>query len=135
MSDDELELEFISLTENLESIRIELRLHSEGEAEHEPDWRRRAERATAIIRARVSLCAVERTKRQAAAAERRRAENERQQAAFKERGWQRRQVFAERNAARNREWAQRFVDRAHEMLPEETFEAIRAAVNAAEDAA
>lgn len=72
MDDDDLAFEVMTLAEEVESIRTELRLEQEGEVERPTGWRPRAERAVNLIRTRTNLCRNEQQARQRAAAEQRR---------------------------------------------------------------
>ena len=140
MSDDDLAFEQAALTENLEAIRIELRLDGEGLVEHEHGWRPRAERATAMIRGRMALCKLEIDRRQKPLEEERRLANQQREA-------EQRAARAEATAGivrateaktarlalheeRERGLDRRFIRHAQQMLPEETYLAIWAAVNA-----
>jgi superfamily I DNA/RNA helicase len=66
MSEDDLAIEILTLEENADAIRIELRGVVEQPELHERGWQRRAERALAGIKTRLSLCNRERGRRQQA---------------------------------------------------------------------
>jgi hypothetical protein len=131
MTDDDLEFEFTQLTENVETIRAELRAwHAGDHAAHPEGWCRRAEIALAMTRGRLSLCRYERDRRQRF----RETERKEQHAVWLEESMRRK---AERKAANVAEadakkaWsAQTFVSVATAMLPAETLAALWAAVDA-----
>lgn len=136
MTDDELAVKEVMFAENLEAIRIELRLVNEGEVERPREWRPKAERATAMIKGRLGLVRVEMERRKRIAAkagreqeeanrQRRLAEHERFNAESQEHKRQR----LEMQAARYREREKQFVDCAKRLLPPETFAAIWTAVD------
>ena len=142
MSDEDLQFERAALEENLESIRIELRLAAEGEVERPRDWRPRAERAGAMVKGRLALCRLELEKRERAAAEERRVRHraaaERHNAEVAAQAERRRLAHEEkleRIEASNRKTManlRAFVRRASALLPAETVAAIWAEVNAKE---
>lgn len=130
MPDDELEFEFIQLTENVETIRAELRAwHAGDHATHPEGWRRRAEIALAMTNGRLSLCRYERDRRLRL----RETERKERQAVEVEEAMRRK---AERKAAnvaaadaKKISKGQAFVAAAMAMLPAETVAAIWAAVD------
>ncbi len=140
MSDDDLAFEFAAVTENLEAVRLELRLDGEGAVERERDWRVRAERAAAILRGRAGLCRVEMERRRAIVTEQRRLEHQQKLAQAQ----QNRQAHDERialahlrkqeniaaSAVRDSGDRDAFIRHARALLPAETFAAIWAAVRA-----
>jgi len=65
MSDGELGVEIIALTENAEAIRIELRGVVVEPHLHEVGWQRRAERALVGLKGRLTLCTKEQERRAA----------------------------------------------------------------------
>lgn len=138
MSDGELEIEFIALSENAEAIRVELRGVAAEPGLHEVGWQRRAERALAGIKSRLAICAREREQRQAARTElkqaanaERQAEHERLLAEHRAKAETKREFKLAKDAAD----ALAFVRHARALLARDTVLAIWEAVNAEAGAA
>jgi hypothetical protein len=143
MTDDELEFEIIALSENINSVRLELELHQNGAVARPADWAVRAKRVMGLLNARLSLCNAERNRRQHAAAEQRRLDIREEWEAKRAAAEQERLAAqAERKLAniaashdRERQLRDTFIHHARRMLPPETFAAIWAAVHAERDLA
>lgn len=146
MSDADLAFEVASLAENIESLKIELRLFGERQVERPDGWQPRAEHALAMLKGRAALCGTEQKRRKQIGEDgraeqwrieqdKRRAERERRQAAHQELVQQAQERKKARIAAAdqwNRGQQKSFVRHAYRMLPQELFDAIWAAVAADE---
>jgi hypothetical protein len=136
MDDEELAFEFASLSENVESLKLELTLYYQGETkdEHPPGWQVRAQRALTALKGRLALCKLEKDHRRRAdeeyRAEQERRDKEQKRIAHLEflREGQERKLA--RIAAANEQDYKKFVDQARMILPPETFTQIWAAVHA-----
>jgi hypothetical protein len=137
MSDGELEIEMIALTENMEAIRVELRAIIDEPGLHEVGWRRRAERAAAGLKARLALCQREDRRRQQVVTEgqasvraTRKAERMAEHERFLAEHQAKKEARIADHEAKGAVDALSFVNHARALLPRETYLAIWAAVNA-----
>lgn len=132
MSDDELRFEEIFLVQNIETAKADLSADRAGDLSREPGWRKRAQWAVAMLKARLSLCRAEMQKRETEANRLRAQEEDTHRLERHQRHQAHLKVMADAATQKQMRIASKdaaFVKYAKTMMPREMWLAIWAAVN------